>query len=140
MATPISNCSVFIQIWIDTNSVQNGSTTGVYLVDNRVSAGSQNEGSANLQTACTMNSYICWQIFAIDPNFVSSGGNVAIQSIGNSNAWGNSGQPQLVNSTAATGQAQNAGTANYQLNLNVQSPGQSGMTLQLTAGVNVTKA
>ena len=138
MSTPITNCSVFIQIWIDTNSATNGSTKGVYLVDNRVSSGSQNEGSVNLQTACTKGSYICWQVFAIDPNFTAIGGSVAIQSIGNSNAWGNSGQPQLVGA-AATGQVQNSGTATYQINLNVQSPGQSGITIQVPAvSVNVS--
>jgi hypothetical protein len=138
MAVPISQCSVFIQIWIDTNAVQNGSTRGIYLVDNRVSSGSQNEGSASLQTACTLNSYICWQLFAIDPNYTSIGGKVEIQSIGNSNAWGSSGQPQSVNSGVFTGQAQNTGTAPYVINLTVQSPGKSGITLKVQAGVNVS--
>lgn len=137
MAVPITNCSVFIQIWIDTNAVQAGSTRGIYLVDNRVSNGSQNEGSATLQTACTKNSFICWQVFAIDPNYTAIGGSVAIQSIGNSNAWGNSGQPQLMNSGTATGQAQNSGSASYSINLNVQSPGLSGITLTVNASVNV---
>jgi hypothetical protein len=140
MSVPISQCSVFIQIWLDTNSVQNGKTTGIYLVDNRVSSGSQSEGSPNLQTACTLNSYIAWQVFAIDPNFAAAGGDVQIQQIGNSNAWGNSGQPESLNATTFTGQVQNTGQASYQLTLNVQSPGQSGITVSVNPGVNVSGA
>jgi len=140
MAVPLTQCSVFIQIWIDTNSAQVSTTKGIYLVDNRVSSGSQNEGSATLQTACTLNSYICWQVFSVDPNFVAAGGNVSIQQIGNSNAWGNSGQPQQLNSTTFTGQVQNPGSANYQININLQSPGQSGITLMVSPSVNVTAA
>jgi hypothetical protein len=140
MPVPISQCSVFIQIWVDTNSAQAGTTKGIYLVDNRISSGSQNEGTATLQTACTNNSYICWQVFAVDPNFAAIGGNLSIQSIGNSNAWGNSGQPQSLNANTFTGQVQNGGTANYQLSLNLQSPGLSGMTLTVNPSVNVTAA
>ena len=140
MAVPLTQCSVFIQIWIDTNSAQVGTTKGIYLVDNRVSSGSQNEGSAALQTACTLNSYICWQVFAVDPNFTASGGSVALQQIGNSNAWGNSGQPQMLNATTFTGQVQNGGTANYQININLQSPGMSGITLMVNPSINVAAA
>jgi hypothetical protein len=131
---------VFIQIWVDTNSAQVGTTKGVYLVDNRVSSGSQNEGSATLQTACTLNSYVCWQVFSVDPNFASIGGDLRIQSIGNSNAWGNSGQPQSVNANTFTGQVQNGGTAGYQVTLTLQSPGQSGITLNVNPTVNVAAA
>lgn len=140
MAIPITQCSVFIQIWIDTNSAQVGTTKGIYLVDNRVSSGSRNEGSVNLQTACTLSSYICWQVFAIDPNFTSIGGNIGIQQIGNSNAWGNSGQPQMLNNTTFTGQVQNPGSAGYQITINVQNPGMSGMTLTVNPTVNVAGA
>jgi hypothetical protein len=140
MSVPVSQCSVFIQIWVDTNSVQNGQTKGIYLVDNRVSSGSQNEGSASLQTACTLNSYICWQILAIDPNYTAGGGTVAIQQIGNSNAWGMSGQPEILNPTTFTGQVQNAGQAGYSININVQNPGMSGITIQIKPSMLVTAA
>jgi hypothetical protein len=135
MATPISQCSVFIQIWIDTNAVQAGQTKGIYLVDNRTSGGSQNEGSVNLQTNCTRGSFICWTIIPIDPNFVASGGSVQIQSIGNSNVWGDSGQPQRVDSWNFTGQAQSGTSGNYALGLNVQAPGGSGISLSINPGI-----
>jgi hypothetical protein len=138
MSYPISSCSVFIQVWVDTNAIQADQTTGVYLVDNRTSAGSQNEGSAGLQTACTSGSNLCWTVQAIDPNFVAEGGVLGLQSIGNSNAWGDSGQPESINSTTFTGQVQNDGTAGYSLNLNVQVPGGSGKTLTVSPGVIVS--
>lgn len=136
MAIPTTSCSVFIQIWVDTNATQTGSTRGVYLVDNRVASGSQNEGSANLTTACTQNSNICWEIFTIDPNSTAS---VQIQSIGNSNAWGSSGQPQVAsdNANAFTGQAQNPGAAGYQVNFNVTLGTGSGFSVTVSPNVNV---
>lgn len=137
MTTPVSQCTVFIQIWVDTNAVQAGSTKGIYMVDNRTSRGSQKEGSGTLQTSCTMNSTICWEVLPIDPNFTAAGGMVQMQSIGNSNAWGPSGQPQRIDNTTFTGTAQNAGNASYNMGINVQLPGQSGMTLNLNPSVSV---
>jgi hypothetical protein len=135
---PISSATVFIQIWVDTNSVQGGQTTGIYLADNRVSSGSQNEGSASLQTSCTKSSIIAWQIFAIDPNFEGAGGSLQISQIGNSNAWGQSGQPESLNTNTWTGQAQNAGQASYQISINVALPGQNGISTNVNPSINVT--
>lgn len=137
MTTPVSQCTVFIQVWVDTNAVQAGSTNGVYMVDNRTSRGSQKEGSGTLQTSCTMNSNICWTVLPIDPNFTAAGGMIGMQSIGNSNAWGSSGQPQRIDGVTFTGTAQNPGTANYQMGINVQLPGKSGITLSLNPTVAV---
>ncbi|WP_437691780.1 hypothetical protein [Sorangium sp. So ce176] len=136
MAIPTTQCSVQIQIWVDTNAIQNGSARGVYLVDNRVTSGSQNEGSANLVTACTQNSSICWQVLTVSPCTASS---VQIQSIGNSQAWGASGQPQIApdNPNAFTGQAQAAGSSSYQLSINVIAGGGSGTTVILNPSVSV---
>ena len=78
-----------------------------------------------------MNANICWMVLPIDPNFTAAGGMVQMQSIGNSNAWGPSGQPQRIDNTTFTGTAQNAGNASYNTGINVQLPGQSGMTLNL---------
>ncbi|MFN9623758.1 MAG: hypothetical protein ACK587_13150 [Cyanobacteriota bacterium] len=138
MSFPVSQCSVFIQIWVDTNSAKANSTEGIYIVDNRVSSGSSLEGTSSLMTTCTLNSFICWQVFSIDPNFEAMGGNLQIQQIGNSNAWGASGQPQMVNATTFTGQVQNGGEAGYQIVLNMQQPGGSGITLRVNPNINVT--
>jgi len=132
---PVSQCSIFVQIWVDTNALQNGSTKGVYLVDNRLNNGSQNEGTVGLQTAVTTNSYICWQVYNVDPN---SSTTLSIASIGNSNAWGASGQPQSVSPNTFTGQAQTNGLAEYKLTINAQAGGGSGITTSVSPGINVS--
>lgn len=137
MTTPVSQCSVFIQVWIDTNAVQQGSTKGIYMVDNRTSAGSMSEGGCTLTTAVTKNANICWTVMPIDPNFTAAGGSLQLQSISNSNAWGPSGQPQSVGMMQFTGTAQTSGMANYTMGINVQLPGQSGMTLDVTPNIVV---
>jgi hypothetical protein len=109
---PVSDCSVFIQIWVDTNALQSGSTAGVYLVDNMLNNGSSSEGTPNLSTNVSQNTKICWQVFNINPN---SQDNLTIQSIGNASVWGFTGQPEQAPDVAGawTGQAQNTGSAPY---------------------------
>jgi hypothetical protein len=129
-----SSCNVFIQAWVDVNPVIQGQgTKGTYLVDNRVSSGSTGEGTPGLTTACTNNSYVCWEILAIDPNADLE--QFQIQQIGDSNAWGNSGQPEATDGTATvfTGQVQNTGTASYNLVLNVNDT-----TVTLTPSMTVS--
>ncbi|WP_332852295.1 hypothetical protein [Duganella sp. S19_KUP01_CR8] len=137
MGIATTDCPVQIQIWVDDNAVTLNNPTGVYLVDNRVNYGSQNEGSANLSTATSKNSNVCWQVFLINPKSKST---VQIQSIGNSDAWGPSGQPQMApdNTAAFTGTMQNAGNNSYSLGVTVQVPGGSGFTVKLNPSVNVS--
>lgn len=138
MANPTTaSCPVQIQIWVDDNAVTTGSSAGVYLVDNRILSGSQSEGSANLTTACSKSSGICWQVYLINPTSTAT---VQIQSISNSPAWGFSGQPQRApdNPNAFTGTAENAGAAQYTIGLNVQVAGGSGVPVSVTPSVNVS--
>lgn len=127
--------SVFVQIWVDTNALQNMSTNGVYVVDNQVGSGSHNEGSANLTSSVTNGSVVNWQLFNIDP---TNQGLMSIQSISNSNAWGPGGQPQQdLTYGGFTGQVQNTGTAGYSVTFNAQKqPGTAG----ITTTVNLTMA
>jgi hypothetical protein len=130
-----ASCNVFIQAWVDVNPIMQGKsgTNGVYLVDNRVSSGSTGDGGPGLTTACTNGSYICWEVVAIDPNAEIT--QLQIQQIGNSQAWGNSGQPESIggDGTIFTGQVQNRGTASYNLELNVNNT-----TVTLTPSVTVS--
>ncbi|CAD0261284.1 hypothetical protein HBO43_27185 [Pseudomonas veronii] len=137
MAIPTTSCDVQVQIWVDENAVTNGSTAGVYLVDNRISAGTTHEGTANLNTAASKGSNVCWQVFLINPKSTSQ---VSIAAFGNSSAWGFSGQPQTAsdNASAYTGTVQNAGTASYPVSLNVQVAGGSGITVKLNPSVTVS--
>ena len=108
MAFSTQNCSVFVQFIVDTDSAQNDTTTGVYVVDNTSGAGATGEGSPSLSTVCTQNNQIAFEAVTVRP---CNGDTVAIQTIGNSNAWGNSGQPEPAsdNPSAFAGQAQNTG-------------------------------
>jgi hypothetical protein len=128
--------SVFIQIWVDTNALQNGSTKGVYVVDNRVSNGSQNEGTASLTTNASNGSTVNWQIFNIDP---TNTGMSAIQTISNSNAWGPGGQPQSDSTYGGfSGQVQNTGTAPYSVTFNAQKqPGSAAITTTINLTMSV---
>jgi hypothetical protein len=134
MSIPTNQCSTTILIWVDTNALQNGSTKGVYVVDNRLNWGSSKEGTPNLSTNVTNGTNICWKILNVDLN---SNAQLSIQEVGNSSAWGASGQPQSVDPTTFTGQAQVTGQASYQLIFNAQNAGGSGITTTLNLQINV---
>lgn len=132
-----STSPVQVQIWVDDNAVSTGSTQGVYLVDNRAASGSANEGTPGLTTAISNGTDICWQVFLINPKSESQ---VTISSIGNSGAWGFSGQPQPAsdNPNAYVGTVQNPGQFSYPLAINVQVKGGSGVTLPLNPNLSVS--
>lgn len=134
---PTTSCTTFIQIWVDTNALQNGSTTGIYLVDNRVSQGSSNEGTPSLNTAVTKGTNICWEIYNIDLN---SDTQLQIAAISNAGVFGASGQPQVApdNPNAFTGQVQDPGSAQYQITFNAQAPGGSGITAIVKPNLSVS--
>ncbi len=131
-----SNCTTFIQLWVDTNALQNGSAKGVYLVDNRVNNGSSQEGTASLATAVSLSTNICWQIFNVDPNSTTQ---LQIESISNASVFGASGQPEAApdNPNAFTGTVQAAGNANYTINFSAQVAGGSGITTKVTPSLSV---
>jgi hypothetical protein len=131
--TPVS-CSVFVQIWVDTSALQNGDTTGVYLVDNNLNNGSSNEGTVNLQTYVPVGTNICWSLLNVNP---TSNTILQIQDFGNAGVFGFSGTPQRVNATTWTGQVQTAGIANYNINFIAQSPGSSAITTSVTPSLSV---
>jgi len=133
MATPPSSCSVF-QIWVDTNALQNGQTTGVYLVDNNLNHGSTSEGTVNLQTVVPVGTNICWSLLNVNP---TSNAILAIQNFGNASVFGASGTPQQVNATTWTGQVQASGQASYNINFSAQIPGSSGITTNVTPSLSV---
>jgi hypothetical protein len=137
MSIPVSNCTTFVQVWVDTNALQNGSEQGIYVVDNQLNNGSQNEGTPNLSTQVTNHTNICWHVYNIDPNSTTQ---LAIQSIGNSAAFGASGQPESAGdgSGAFTGQVQATGSASYTLNFTAQKPNSSGITAQVSPQLNVS--
>jgi hypothetical protein len=131
--TPAS-CTVFVQIWVDTNALQNGQTTGVYLVDNNLNHGSANEGTVNLLTSVPANTNICWSLLNVNP---TSNAILQIQNFGNASVFGASGTPQQVSATTWTGQVQNTGNTNYNINFSAQIPGSSGITTSVNPSLSV---
>lgn len=110
MAISPSNCDTFVLLLVDSDAATPGSGAGMYLVDNRSGEGSLHEGTSTLTTVCGKGAKICWTLRMIVP---CSGDTASIQSIGNNNAWGLSGQPEPAPDLigAFTGQAQTAGAA-----------------------------
>ena len=133
MPIPPSSCSVFVQVWVDTNALQNGSTTGVYLVDNNLNHGSSNEGTVNLNTNVPVGTSICWSLLNVSP---TSNTILQIQNFGNAGVFGASGTPQQVNATTWTGQVQATGQAHYDINFSAQIPGQSGITTTVKPSIS----
>lgn len=121
------NCAVFVQFIVDTEELQSGQTTGVYVVDNATGSGSTGEGTPNLNTSCTQGNQIAFEAVTLRP---CNGDTVTIQTIGNSNAWGSSGQPEISsnNPSAFAGQAQNAGS---------NQPYSASLLVSLSGGSNV---
>jgi len=120
-----SECSVFIQIWVDTNALQNGSTKGVYLVDNNLNNGSSDEGTPSLDTNVPTNTKICWTVANVDPNW---DGSLSIQNFGNAGVFGAGGTPQLINPQTWTGQVQANGSDVYDIVFNAVPAGGTGIT------------
>ncbi|ANN78031.1 hypothetical protein [Bordetella flabilis] len=89
---PTTDCDIQIRILIDDNTVQNGTSNGVYIMDNRVGAGSGAEGASNLNTVANINEKICWRVEPLNP---SSQSTFTIQSIGEISAWGYTGGPGI---------------------------------------------
>ena len=126
--------TVFIQIWIDGNKVQNGSNQGIYINDNRVAAGSSGEGTNALSTNVTNGTTIQWNVFNIDP---TSSLIPTLTSIGNASVWGASGQPQNNGAGAFVGQVQATGSDGYQVSMNMPVQGGAGITLRVDPTMNV---
>jgi len=115
MAIPPSSCSLFIQIWVDTNALQTGSQNGVYVVDNNLNNGSTNEGTTSLATKTTTGTNICWSVLNTNPNATDV---LTIQNFSNAAVFGAGGTPKMVNANTWTGTVQNAGTSSYSVTFN----------------------
>ena len=129
-----TSCSTFIQIWVDTNALQNQQQTGVYLVDNNLNHGSTGEGTTSLMTQVPAGTNVCWSLLNVDP---TSDTILQIQNFGNSDVFGASGTPQMVNATTWTGTVENAVQASYTINFSAQIPGASGITTTVTPSFKV---
>ncbi|WP_287735696.1 hypothetical protein [Microcystis sp. M113S1] len=117
MAIQPSECSIFIQIWVDTNALQYGSTNGVYLVDNNYNNGSSEEGTTSLVTHATTNSKICWTILNTN---INSDVTLSIANFSGASVFGSGGTPQPYQPNIWTGQVQANGEAQYSITFNTE--------------------
>ncbi|HEY0314227.1 MAG TPA: hypothetical protein VGC56_17265 [Allosphingosinicella sp.] len=129
--------TAYIQVWVDTNAVQTGSTAGIYLVDNRTDEpGSQpsSEGTATLTTGVPQGSKVYWSIYNIDPT--STLPKPKLNAIGSSPVWGSAGQPENDGTGVFVGTAAAAGTDSYSIDLIVTQTG--GSLVQCTVNPSIS--
>lgn len=100
MSIPTNQCTVFVQVWADINSLKQGSTAGCYAVSNK-SQQSSGEGTANLTTQVITGSNVCWSVLPIDPQY---NGSFAITQVGAQSGWATPPAPVPGASNMFTGQ------------------------------------
>lgn len=108
------DCTVFIQVWVDVNSLKQGSTQGCYAVSNK-SQDSSGEGSANLTTKVITGSNVCWEVVPIDPQY---NGEFSINEVGAESGWAQVPQKFLQN--VFTGQLIASNTVGGHVNSNIK--------------------
>lgn len=120
------DCTIKIHVLVDENYISDGGTSGVWSIDNQGSQ-SSGEGGAKLDTAVSKNDTICWTLEPVNPASTST---FQIESIGNSEAWGFTGQPEPANTdkTVYVGIAEGS-SAYYEMDITVTN----GLTGQETS-------
>ena len=136
MAIQPKDCSVFIQVWVDTNAAAPGSTAGIYLVDNQLTRGSTGEGTPALMTHATQNSAVCFSVMNIDPQ---SSATLEITNISSSGAFGFDGAPQRFSSHTWIGTlAKPVANADYSLSFNITKAGGEHLSTTVSAQFQIT--
>jgi hypothetical protein len=83
MSIPTNQCTVFVQVWADVNSLSQGTTNGCYAVCNK-SQQSTGEGTPSLTTQVITGSNVCWSVLPIDPQY---NGDFSITQVGAESGW-----------------------------------------------------
>jgi hypothetical protein len=117
-----------IEVAVDTSYIiaQSGQGIGtdIYMVDNELNNGSSGEGTLELSTKTNAGNLIGWQVAPIDPN---TGDSVVITgfNVSQGNVFGSQGYPIQQDTAGAywVGQAMNAGSQTYQIQIMVTSGG-----------------
>lgn len=115
----IDDCSIQILICLDENDLQEGTVKGVYLLDNQLGNRGAHFALPTVGTYVARTDKIYWRVCLLDPN---SHAIPEISSIGNSKAWGFTGQPERAfdSTTAFTGMAEESGNYSYNITVNVK--------------------
>ena len=129
MSIKPQSCTVFVQVWVDVNGLQQGTTSGCYAVSNRCN-NSTGEGTANLTTKVVSGSNVCWAVLPIDPQYT---GDFSITSIGVESGWAQ--PPAPVSDGVFTGQVSKStvgGTINSNLQFSYNGGNQVTVTMPIT--------
>lgn len=134
MSIPTNQCTVFVQVWADVNSMSQGSTAGCYAVCNR-SQDSVGEGTACLNTKVVSGSNVCWSVVPIDPQY---NGDFTITAVGTQSGWATPPAPVPGSPNMFTGKVENA-TVGGTINSNIQfSYNGGGESITVTLPVVIT--
>lgn len=134
MAIAPNQCTVFVQVWVDVNSLKQGTTNGCYAVCNR-SQQSTGEGTANLQTNVVSGSFVCWSVLPIDPQYT---GDFSITNIGVQSGWATPPAPVPGSPNIFTGQLTTS-TVNGNVDSNVVfSYNGGGLSSTVTLPITIT--
>lgn len=119
MSIDPKSCTVFVQVWVDVNGLQQDTTRGCYAVSNRCDH-STGEGTANLITNVITNSNVCWSVLPIDLQY---NGDFNITKIGAESGFSASpkavpGHPNVFTGTLTSSTVKGHVNSNIQFNYN----------------------
>ncbi len=123
------NCTVFVQVWVDVDGLQQGSSSGCYAVSNRCD-NACDAGTANLATRVATGSNVCWAVLPIDPQYT---GDFTITNFGAESGWAQ--PPAPVSGNVFTGQVAKStvgGTINSNLQFSYNGSNRATVTLPIT--------
>ena len=127
-----TQCTVFVQVWVDVNGLQQGSTSGCYAVSNRCN-NSQGEGSANLTTNVVSGSLVCWAVLPVDPQY---NGLFTITAVGVQSGWAQPPAPVQGSPNVFTGQVEKS-TTGGNIDSNIQFSYNGGNQITVTMPVTI---
>ncbi|WP_454690128.1 hypothetical protein [Achromobacter aloeverae] len=115
----IDDCDVQILIMVDEGFLKDGSTRGVYMMDNRAASGSvRSAATLPWQTNLDVGENICWRIRPVNPQSKKT---FTIDGISNCAAWGYSGHPGVAfdGTGEYTGTAETGGNYSYTISITI---------------------
>lgn len=133
MSIAPNQCTVFVQVWVDINALQQGSTKGCYAVSNR-SQDSSGEGTANLTTKVITSSDVCWSVNPIDPQY---NGDFTITQVGVESGWSTPPAPVHDKPNVFTGKLTQS-TVGGNVDSNIQFSYNGGNEITVTLPVTIT--
>lgn len=133
MSIPPNQCTVFVQVWVDVNALQQGSTAGCWAVSNR-SQNSTGEGTASLTTQVITGSKVCWSVVPVDPQY---NGLFTITAVGANSGWSTPPAPVSGTPNAFTGQLTTS-TVDGNVNSNIKFSYNGSPQITVTLPVTIT--